>query len=292
MTTLMEPAPVVAEKTEHSSLPRHVYVLSMALAVVAAITAAATYFIPDILLGPPVTNGNARGTALVMMSLAVPVLLISIAFAARGSWRAMYFWMGSVFYVAYNAFLLLFLTPFNRLFLLNVATASLALFAGMSLFLAFDTHLLLGQMRKPPFRGLAVFVWVIVAFNAVAWLAEIVPALLADDPLTLVEGTGVATNAIYVQDLVFWLPTMALAAWGVWNQRSMGVFLTGSWLLFGAIESVGVAVDQWYGHQADPTSSFASIDAMYVMAGLFVVNVIGVYFYLRSPGRSPAHTSR
>ncbi len=292
MTTLMEPVPVASEDTEHPSLPQHAYALSMTLAIVAAVTAAATYFVPDILLGPAVTNGNARGTALVMMSLAVPVLLISVALAARGSWRAAYFWMGSIFYLAYNAFLLLFLTPFNRLFLLYVATASLALFAGMSLFLSFDSHWLLSRMRKPPFRGLAVFVWAIVAFNAVAWLVEIVPALLGDDPASLMAGTGVATNAIYVQDLVFWLPTMALAAWGVWNQRSMGIFLTGSWLLFGVLESIGIAVDQWYGHQADPTSSFASIEAIYVMAGLLLINVIGFYFYVRRPLRSGTHLSR
>ena len=281
MTTTLDRAPAVPEKENDHSLPRHVFVLSLVLAVVAAVTAALTYFIPDILTGPPVTNGNARGTALVMMSVAVPVLPLSVWMAARGSWRAMYFWMGSVFYLAYNAFLLLFLTPFNRLFLLNVATASLALFAGLSLFLAFDSHQLLEKMRKPPFRGLAVFIWLIVAVNAAAWLNEVVPAILADDPLSLVDGLGVGTNAIYVQDLAFWLPVMALAAWGVWNGRSMGVFLTGSWLFFGILESIGVAVDQWYGHQADPTSSFASIEAIYVMGALAVINAIGFYFYIR-----------
>lgn len=285
MSTLTERAPTVVEEPERPRLPRHVYYVSLALALMAAITAALTYFVPDVLLGPPVTNGNARGTALVMMALAVPALLISMVFADRGSWRAMYFWMGSVFYLAYNAFLLLFLTPFNRLFLLNVAAQSLALFAGMSLFLAFDSHWLLGQMRRPPFRGLAVFIWLVVGFNVVAWMSDIVPAILGEDPLAWLEGVGVATNAIYVQDLVFWLPTMALAAWGVWNQRSKGVFLTGSWLWFGVVESIGVAVDQWYGHQADPASSFASVEAIYIMAGLAVVNAVGFYFYLRGPRR-------
>lgn len=285
MSTLVERTPTVVEGPEHSALPRHVYTVSLLLALVAAITAALTYFLPDVLLGPAVTNGNARGTALVMMALAVPVLLISMAFADRGSWRAVYFWMGSVFYLAYNAFLFLFLTPFNRLFLLNVATQSLALFAGMSLFLAFDSHWLLDQMRKPPFRGLAVFIWLLVGLNAAAWLMEVVPAILGEDPLAFLEGVGVATNAIYVQDLAFWLPMVALAAWGVWNHRSKGIFLTGSWLWFGVLESIGVAVDQWYGHEADPTSSFASIEAIYVMAGLALVSAVGFYFYLRRARR-------
>lgn len=42
-------------------LPRTAYVLSTLLAVVAAITCAATVFVPDILRGPAVMNGSARG---------------------------------------------------------------------------------------------------------------------------------------------------------------------------------------------------------------------------------------
>lgn len=274
---------MAVEKPVQTRLPRHVYILSLVLALVAAVTAALTYFLPDVLLGPPVTNGNARGTALVMMALAVPALLISVALADRGSWRALFFWMGSIFYIAYNAFLFLFLTPFNQLFLLNVATQSLALFAGFALFLALDRHWLLAQMRKPPFRGLAVLVWVIVGLNALAWLGTIVPAMLAENPLSFLEGTGVATNAVYVQDLVFWLPMIALAAWGVWNHRSTGVFLTGSWLWYGVVESIGIAVDQWYGHEADPTSSFASVEIIPMFAAMAVISAFGLYFYLRAP---------
>lgn len=274
---------MTADKHVRPSLPRHVYILSLVLALVAAATAALTYFLPDVLLGPPVTNGNARGTALVMMSIAVPALLISLAFAGRGSWRAIYFWMGSIFYIAYNAFLFLFLTPFNRLFLLNVATQSLALFAGFALFLSVDRHWLMTQMRRPPFRALAVFIWVIVGLNALAWLGAVVPAILAEDPLSFLEGVGVATNAVYVQDFAFWLPMVALAAWGVWNRRSTGIFLTGSWLWFGVVESIGIAVDQWYGHEADPTSSFASVEIIPLFAALAAVSAIGLYFYLRAP---------
>ena len=290
MSVLTDDSPVVTTP-DTSVPPRHTTVLSLVLALVAAITAALTFFVPDFLLGPPVTNGNARGTALVMLAVGVPVLLIAMQFGRRGSWRAVYFWLGSMFYLAYNAFLLLFLTPFNRLFLLNVATESLAIFAIFSLFLALDREWLVDQMRKIPYRGLAVFVGAIVALNILAWLREVVPAILADNPLSFLEGTGVATNGLYVQDLVFWLPMMAVAAWWVWQRKGTGVLLTGSWLLFGVIESIGIAVDQWFGHQADPASSFASEAVIPFMIGLAVVNAIAVYFYVRPNRQKRASSS-
>jgi hypothetical protein len=284
VSTLIDHPPVVVEADP--VLPRHVYVLSMVLAVVAWITAALTFFLPDILLGPAVTNGNARGTALVVMALAVPMLLIAVALASRGSTRAIFALLGSVFYLGYNAFLFLFMTPFNRLFLLNVALLSLSVFTALALTLGCDRERLLDPRKRFPHRQLAILVWVIVALNAAAWLAEIVPAIIGPDPLVMVEGTGVATNAIYIQDLAVWLPLMGLAAWGLWNQRSMGVLLTGSWLFFGVIEAIGIAVDQWFGHQADPTSPLASVTtAVAVMGVLLLVNLFGVFYYLRAGQR-------
>jgi hypothetical protein len=49
------------------------------------------------------------------------------------------------------------------------------------------------------------------------------------------------------------------------------------------MESIGIAVDQWFGHQADPASSWASVEVIPFMIALAVVNAIGVFFYLRSP---------
>lgn len=54
-----------------TSLPRSTYVLSGALALVAAAAAAGTFFIPGVLRGPAVMNGSARGTGLVVIAVAV-----------------------------------------------------------------------------------------------------------------------------------------------------------------------------------------------------------------------------
>jgi hypothetical protein len=253
----------------------------MTLAIVGGVTAALTFFLPGVLTGPPVTTGNARGTALVMLALATPVLALSIWWERRGSWRARFLWLGSLFYLGYNAFLLLFLTPFNSLFLLYVATQSLALFSIFALVTAARNVPTAGYVDRIPVRGLAVFVWAIVVLNALAWLRVVLPAVLSEDPTSFLDGLGVATNAIYVQDLTVWLPLMTLAGWWMWNRRPVGVLLTGSWLAFGVLEGIGIAVDQWFGHQADPASPHASLGVIPMMIGLAIVNLFGLYFYLR-----------
>jgi hypothetical protein len=277
-------SPATSAKTHQ--FRTHVYLLSLALAVVAAAASALTFFVPGILLGPAVSNGNARGTALVILLLAIPVLLLAIWLERRGSWRAVFVWLGALFYLVYNAFLFLFLTPFNSLFLLYIAYQALTLFSTAALVRAVDPGRTINSMRRLPVKGLAIFVWTIVVLNAVAWLQVVVPAVVAENPASFLEGLGVATNAVYVQDLAFWLPLMTVAAWWMWHRRPLGILLTGSWLVFGAIESVGIAVDQWFGHRADPLSPHASDSVIPMMVALAIVNLIGVYFYLRRERRT------
>ena len=171
-----------ATSTKARRLEAHVYVLSVALAVIAAAASALTFLVPGILLGPAVSNGNARGTALVILMLANPVLLLAMWCERRGSWRAVFVWLGALFYLVYNAFLFLFLTPFNSLFLLYITFQSLALFSTLALVRAVDPGWTINSMRRLPVKGLAIFVWTIVVLNAMAWLQEVMPAMVARIP--------------------------------------------------------------------------------------------------------------
>jgi hypothetical protein len=62
-------------------------------------------------------NGSARGTALVMLALALPTLVAGLVATARGSIRARALLLGAIAYVTYNAMLFVYATPFNSLFL-------------------------------------------------------------------------------------------------------------------------------------------------------------------------------
>jgi hypothetical protein len=266
--------------------PGHVLRLTWCLAVAAATASALTAFLPDVLTGPAVTNANARGTALVMLILGVPALLISMTMARGGSWRAHLVWIGTVAYLAYNGLMLLFATPFNRLFLVYVVTYSLALFTLGFLVLGTRPSEIVVRLTRLPRRGMAVYAWTIVFLNVLVWLRAIVPALLDDDPGSVLAGTGVSTNPVWIQDLVFWLPMAAVAAWWLWRRQPWGYVLIGAWLVYGLMESIGVAVDQLIGHAADPASPQASVAGAVLFTILAVIGLIPLYYYFR-PGVTP-----
>jgi hypothetical protein len=217
-----------------------------------------------------------------MMVAGVPLLVLSMLGATRGSWRFHVVWLGIVSYLTYNAFLLLFGTPLNSLFLLYVATFSLGLFSLGTLVYATEPRAISNQLVDVPRRGLAIYLWTIVGLNALVWLRGIVPTIGAAAPTAALEDLGLTTNPSWVQDLAFWLPMAAIAAAWLWLRKPWGYVLVGAWLVYILIESVGIAVDQLFGYAADPTTQHATPAGAAVFAILAFVSLIPVYFYFRS----------
>src|ERR1039457_4026787 len=222
------------------------YWLSAALAAAATAAALLTFLLPSVLRGAAVMNGSAGGTALARLMAGGPGL--------RGST-----WLGAVGFLSYNAVLFVFATPANRLFLLYLVMLALAAWSAGAVLSQAEMPVLGGLFSpRTPVRGIAIYMWAVAGLNAAAWLARIIPAVAAGGAPEYLRGTGLATNVVYVQDLALWLPLLAVAAAWLWQRRPRGYLLAGAGLVLWGLASGSIAVDQWYGHAADPASSVAS----------------------------------
>ena len=105
--------------------------------------------------------------------------------------------------------------------------------------------------------------------------------MLSDSPAAFLEGSGVTTNPVFVQDLALWLPLLVMAAWWLWKGRPLGQLVVGAMLVMLLLESIGVATDQWFGAMADPTTPFASMAAVPLFLGLAIVGAVPLFFYMR-----------
>ena len=112
-------------------------------------------------------------------------------------------------------------------------------------------------------------------------------------PLAVLGGVlaGVAVVALEQAARRLSMPRLFLSALGalggvlLWRGRPWGYLIAGPVLVYGVLEAVGVAVDQWFGYRADPTTSYASLGGVWLFAGLAVVGLVPAYLYLRSIGR-------
>ena len=286
-------APEVAEGSTGRVVPAGgiTYWLSGALGVAAALSALLTYLVSDVLRGPAVMNGSARGTALVVLLVGVPVLACSLVLAWRGSAIAVVTWLAAVGFLLYNALMFVFATPVNRLFLLYLAMLSLAAWSAGTLLWHTDTQAL-GRLipARAPVRLAAGYLWALVILNGGAWLVRILPSLADSGEPAYLRGTGMTTNIVFVQDLALWLPLMAVAAAWLWLREPRGYLLGGASIVMGVIESISIAADQWYGHAADPASTVVSAVLTPVFAALAVLSLAVAWLLLRglAPARAPA----
>jgi hypothetical protein len=265
------------------------YRLSILLGVAALAASSAALLIPGILSGPVVAQGNLRGTALIVMVLGLPLLAISMWLAARGSVRALVVWVGTVVYVGYQGLLFVFGTPFNALFLVFVAMLSLSIWSLVSLSTSVDLAVFARRFDDGlPARRIALYLAIMAVLNTLVWLRAILPAITSPDPDSFLEGSGLTTNPVFVQDLAVWLPLMFVGAWWMWNRRPKGYLIVGAMLVTLILESIGVASDQWFGTMADPGTPFASTEVIPLFLTLAVIGCVPLFWYLRHVDRKPA----
>ncbi len=262
-------------------------VLGGLLAAVTAAGAAATFFVDGVLLGPAVMQGSARGTALVLLVAGVPLLVAAMVTTRRAgaAWarRAFLGWVGVVGYVVYNAVMLLLGTPFNALFLLYEAMLGLGIASLVALLAGLDARRLAAGTDHLPYRAVAAWIGFVVVANTAVWLRGVVPGLADPAHAAFLEGTGLTTLPTYVQDLAFWLPLAGVIAIWLWQGRPWGYVLGTALLVYYLLEGAGVAVDQWFGSHADPSSGVATMGGAYLFAVLTVVGVVPLVAMLRAP---------
>lgn len=152
------------------------YQLSRLLAVVTLIHASVGAFWPGIFRAPPMTAGNAQGTAVAMLFVALPALAGSMILAARGSLGARLVWLGTLSYLFYNAVIYCFAVAFNALFLLYVASLSLSFWAILTLLVRADVEELRARFAENlPVRAFAVYVLAAAGMFCVLWMGQIAP---------------------------------------------------------------------------------------------------------------------
>lgn len=290
MRTLSVPAAVHVPEHVPAAPPavirRAPYRLGLGLALVAAAGAGLTLAFPGELGGADVTRGNLLGTA-VVVEVAALLLLLAMRGSARGSARWTVAWGGTTAYLLYQAVMFCFATPYNRFFLVYVAHLSLALWSAIALARSVDADAFARRVGpRAPARTVAGVAVGFASLNGLAWLLRVVPATFSDDPIAVLEGSGLLTSPVWVQDLAFWVPATVLAGVAMWRGRSVGTAATLTLLTFFVIECVSIAADQWWGYRLDPDHpALASMAAVPMFLVLAAVTALPLAWFLRHVDR-------
>ncbi len=228
--------------------------------------------------------GNMRGTALTVLLVALPLVLVSMWRAAGGALRARLLWLGGLAYLAYNAVMYCFATHFNALFLLFAAMLALSFWSLLALLRSFDLDRVGRASRGLPRRVIAGYLLLCTLLFAALWLRSILPASLDNAmPPELVE-MGLAQNPVWVLDFAFTFPLMVVGSLWLLRGRPWGSVIAGMMVIMLTIETASIGVDQVFGHLHDPG---APLDAVPVMIVFTIAGLGMTLLFLRRLDEDP-----
>jgi len=268
--------------------PRTATILSAVLVAASALACVTALAMPDLVHGPAVMVGSMRGTALVMLVLGIPILIVAMAAAAEGELLGLVGWIAGLVFLTYQAWMFLFAVPFNGLFLVYVVMLGSGFWALVALLAGLDPERIAAPAgSRMPARLLAG--WMVascVAFYGL-WLRNVVPALFESQDPAFLRGTGMVTATNYVLDMAFFLPFTIVAAVALWRRTPWGVVAGGAMLVVLVLESVAIAVDQWVGAMADPSSTVVSAAVTPMFAALAAIGAVMVGLWYRGTAEAP-----
>ena len=162
---------------------------------------------------------------IVTLALGIPMLLISLFLARKGSLKGRLLLTGTIGYFLYSYMSYAFLCMYSSLFLVYVVLMSTSLFAFIMCVMTFDIAALKNAFStKLPVRFIGGFQLFIAFMLFMMWLGRIVPPLIAGNiPLGLEH---YSTLVIQAMDLGIIVPVATLSGIMLIKKKNLGYLLS------------------------------------------------------------------
>jgi len=275
-------------------VPRAALLLSLGVAASAAAASVATLVwdgaFPDP-SPPPLVNrvlAEARGWSAATLLVALPLTLLSLRAASRGSVRGRLIWIGSLAYFVYTYLEFAVSPPFSALYLLYVgafACAIPALVMGVASIAVPELQETFGA--RVPRRATAVFCLLFASLLALAWLKDIVGRTMAGTfgwPL----GADAVGHVVRALDLGLQVPLGIAAGVLLMQRRPAGDLVAAVMLVNGLCMGAALtAMVAWF--SAASGASVANAWPFAVAWALAIVFTVA-FFHARAGALAPGHT--
>jgi hypothetical protein len=197
-------------------------VLSLIIAVLSAAASAAGLF--TILYRDNLwVSSQLRGNDVVTLFVALPMLLVGMLFARRGSLRGLLVWLGGLWYTFYNYMFYLFGAAFNEFFLVYTALFALSTLALIFTLIKIDARQIASQFNtRTPVRWISGYMLFWAVFLGGLWIAQSVAFIITGQlPQSIIDSGG-QTNVVFAIDLAIMIPALLLGAVWLWKRQPWG----------------------------------------------------------------------
>jgi hypothetical protein len=253
------------------------YVVSAIVAAASAVTSVAGLLIKDLYQDDTSwATAALRGGDLVTLVVAVPILVLAMVLASRGSSRARLVWIGALAYTIYNFAFYVFGAAFNDLFLVHVVAFSSSIFALIVTMTSLDASAIArGYRMRAPVRAVAALLILVGVVFASLWSVFSI-SYAVTGRLSLGAATLEGMHTVFAIDLSLMVPGMALAGVLLWRGKPWGYVMGAAMSLFGAVYQLNLAAAGWFQANAgvEGAKRIDPVGAAFVVVFLLAVAIM------------------
>jgi hypothetical protein len=221
-----------------------------------------------------------RGTDVVTLLIAIPMLLVGFVAHRRGSLRGHIFVIAAFFYFLYNGASMTFAASFNSLFLVYVALFSCSVFALISALKSIDSVDLANRaVTGFPHRGIAIFLFVAGIGTLLLWISELIgPIMQGTAPAIIGPYTTLFTHGF---DSALITPAAVMTGIFLLKRNPWGYVLSAPIMIFCTMIGVvviGQTISQTIEGLIFPVGVYIGMIGSWVVMGAFAIYFTIAYF--------------
>jgi hypothetical protein len=222
--------------------PTAAYVLSAIIIVITIVATAGGLFITDLYRDNAFATSAWRGTDLVTLVVAVPILIAALLLAQRGSFRAQLVWLAMLDYTLYNYAYYLFGAAFNAFFLIYVALFTLSMLALIFGLAKVDVESIRQRFRgRTPVKWIAGYMLFVALGIGGLWIAQSLSFVITGQVPEFLLKVEHPTSVVFALDLSLVVPFLVLGGVWLWRHRPWGYVLAAMLSVKGAVYMLALA---------------------------------------------------
>jgi hypothetical protein len=250
---------------------RAAYVLSGAIAGLMVAASGLGVFVHDLYRDDAWGREALRGGDLVTFVVVVPVLIVTLITAIRGSMLAQPVLVGTLAYSVYNYAFYTFGAQFNDVFLLHIALMSLSIFALACAVPAMDRSAIRDRLRADrAARWIGAFLIVVGAAQGALWAFLILRFAVNGHLLHDIPVAG--QHLVFALDLGISMPSVVFAGILLYRRTAMGYLLGTAMVVMGAAYQLNLMVAGVFQARADVSGVKAFPPESLVLTAAFLVS--------------------
>jgi len=242
------------------TITRPAYILTLIIAALAGIAAAGGLLLQGLYRDNAFVTSTWQGNDLTTLLLLVPLLLVALALARRGSARGYLVWLALVESMLYNFGFYLFGAAFNWFFLLYAAIFACSIWAFFIGLVNLDVSALKDRFsQRTPVRSISAWMLFVGFGLSAVYVAQWAVFALTGDVPPIMARTAQHTNVVFALDLALVIPLLVVGAVWLWRRKPWGYAIATIVNLKGAVYMVGLCASTYTAYRAGTVESLAEI---------------------------------